>query len=78
MNSSTEVIYFCLKTHIRQVSSFPLQAVIGDYDDAITNLNDGDVRRQLNLVADALRLSASLLRCSLKKKYQNCALINRP
>ncbi|GMT33781.1 hypothetical protein PFISCL1PPCAC_25078, partial [Pristionchus fissidentatus] len=44
-----------------KVSSFPLQAVIGDYDDAITNLNDVDVRRQLNLVADALRLSASLL-----------------
>lgn len=45
-----------------QVSSFPLQAVIGDFEDAIALIDNIDNKRQLNLVVDALRLSASLLR----------------
>uniref|UniRef100_A0AC35UEM1 NACHT domain-containing protein n=1 Tax=Rhabditophanes sp. KR3021 TaxID=114890 RepID=A0AC35UEM1_9BILA len=50
-----------------KVASFPLQAVIADYVDAINKFkasgNDSDVElvRQLLLVADAMRLSASLL-----------------
>uniref|UniRef100_A0A0K0EPQ8 NACHT domain-containing protein n=1 Tax=Strongyloides stercoralis TaxID=6248 RepID=A0A0K0EPQ8_STRER len=50
-----------------KVASFPLQAVIADYEDAITkfksNINDEnrELVKQLALVADALRLSASLI-----------------
>uniref|UniRef100_A0A0K0FUG2 NACHT domain-containing protein n=1 Tax=Strongyloides venezuelensis TaxID=75913 RepID=A0A0K0FUG2_STRVS len=50
-----------------KIASFPLQAVIADYEDAITkfkiNINDEnrELIRQLALVADALRLSSSLI-----------------
>uniref|UniRef100_A0A0N4ZF20 NACHT domain-containing protein n=1 Tax=Parastrongyloides trichosuri TaxID=131310 RepID=A0A0N4ZF20_PARTI len=50
-----------------KVASFPLQAVIADYEDAMnkfkSNINEGNGEfiRQLALVADALRLSSSLI-----------------
>ncbi|KAI6183552.1 hypothetical protein M3Y97_00500900 [Aphelenchoides bicaudatus] len=40
---------------------FPLQVVISDYEDAVSKCEDQDACRQLNLVVDGLRLSASLL-----------------
>lgn len=44
-----------------KVCSFPLQAIVADYEDAIQNIEDSDASRQLRLVMDCLRLSASLL-----------------
>uniref|UniRef100_A0A1I8AA47 WD_REPEATS_REGION domain-containing protein n=2 Tax=Steinernema glaseri TaxID=37863 RepID=A0A1I8AA47_9BILA len=44
-----------------KISSFPLQSVIADFEDAMSFLGDPDLIRQLSLVADALRLSASIL-----------------
>ncbi|TKR88811.1 hypothetical protein L596_012996 [Steinernema carpocapsae] len=44
-----------------KISSFPLQSVIADFEDAMDFLADPDLIRQLSLVADALRLSASIL-----------------
>ncbi|ULT89955.1 hypothetical protein L3Y34_008385 [Caenorhabditis briggsae] len=44
-----------------KVSSFPLQSLIADYEDAIQNVRDVEILRQLTLAVDALRLSASIL-----------------
>ncbi|KAI1720798.1 NACHT domain-containing protein [Ditylenchus destructor] len=44
-----------------KLCSFPLQLVVADYEDAISKIEDADTCRQLSLVVDALRLSASLL-----------------
>ncbi|CAB3397348.1 unnamed protein product [Caenorhabditis bovis] len=44
-----------------KVSSFPLQSLIADYEDAIQNVKDVEISRQLSLAVDALRLSASIL-----------------
>lgn len=44
-----------------KLCSFPLQLVVADYEDAIAKIEDQDICRQLGLVVDALRLSASLL-----------------
>lgn len=38
-----------------------MQLVVADYEDAINKTEDSDTCRQLSLVVDALRLSASLL-----------------
>ncbi|KAI6199667.1 hypothetical protein M3Y96_00651200 [Aphelenchoides besseyi] len=40
---------------------FPLQVIISDFEDAISKCDDPDSCRQLTLVMDGLRLSASLL-----------------
>ena len=53
--------YFRALFLLLQLCSFPLQLVVGDYEDAITKIEDVDTRRELGLVVDALRLSASLL-----------------
>lgn len=45
---------------------FPLQVVIADFGDAVSKCDDSDAIRQLNLVMDGLRLSASLLRWVLR------------
>ncbi|KAI6242069.1 NACHT domain-containing protein [Aphelenchoides fujianensis] len=44
-----------------KLCSFPLQVIISDFEDAIGKCDDADACRQLNLVMDGLRLSASLL-----------------
>ncbi|KAH7715368.1 Protein T05C3.2 [Aphelenchoides avenae] len=44
-----------------KLCSFPLPVVIGDYEDALSRIEDQVACRQLGLVMDALRLSASLL-----------------
>lgn len=41
---------------------FPLQAVVSDFEDAVAKCEDAEAIRQLHLVMDGLRLSASLLR----------------
>ncbi|XP_055685545.1 NACHT and WD repeat domain-containing protein 2 [Lutzomyia longipalpis] len=44
-----------------KLSSCPLQAVLADFEDASTNIDDKDARRELMLVADALRLGGAIL-----------------
>ncbi|XP_064214500.1 NACHT and WD repeat domain-containing protein 2 isoform X2 [Tribolium castaneum] len=44
-----------------KLSSCPLQAVLADYEDASTHIEDKDSRRELMLVADALRLGGAVL-----------------
>ncbi|VDK17375.1 unnamed protein product [Anisakis simplex] len=59
-----ELLSLCLFNYeflYAKVSSFPLQAVIGDFESAIVAIDDVDTKRQLSLVADAFRLSASIL-----------------
>lgn len=44
-----------------KLSSCPLQAVLADFEDASTNTDDKDAKRELMLVADALRLGGAIL-----------------
>lgn len=44
-----------------KLSSCPLQAVLADFEDAHSNIEDKDSRRELMLVADALRLGGAIL-----------------
>ncbi|KAJ8954195.1 hypothetical protein NQ318_005790 [Aromia moschata] len=44
-----------------KLSSCPLQAVLADYEDACTHIDDKDSKRELSLVADALRLGGAVL-----------------
>lgn len=44
-----------------KLSSCPLQAVLADFEDASVNNDDKDARRELMLVADALRLGGAIL-----------------
>lgn len=44
-----------------KLSSCPLQAVLADFEDASNNIDDADARRELMLVADALRLGGAIL-----------------
>lgn len=44
-----------------KLSSCPLQAVLADFEDASNNNDDKDSRRELMLVADALRLGGAIL-----------------
>ncbi|XP_049825029.1 NACHT and WD repeat domain-containing protein 2 [Aethina tumida] len=44
-----------------KLSSCPLQAVLADYEDASTNIDNKDSKRELMLVADALRLGGAVL-----------------
>ncbi|XP_060534320.1 NACHT and WD repeat domain-containing protein 2 [Cylas formicarius] len=44
-----------------KLSSCPLQAVLADYEDATLNIDDNDSKRELMLVADALRLGGAIL-----------------
>lgn len=44
-----------------KLSSCPLQAVLADFEDASINVEDTDSRRELLLVADALRLGGAIL-----------------
>ncbi|XP_059619516.1 NACHT and WD repeat domain-containing protein 2 [Phlebotomus argentipes] len=44
-----------------KLSSCPLQAVLADFEDASSNIDDKDARRELMLVADALRLGGAIL-----------------
>ena len=44
-----------------KLSSCPLQAILADFEDAATNIEEADTRRELNLVADALRLGGAIL-----------------
>ncbi|KAK9887312.1 hypothetical protein WA026_021621 [Henosepilachna vigintioctopunctata] len=44
-----------------KLSSCPLQAVLSDYEDACNNIDNKDSRRELLLVADALRLGGAVL-----------------
>ncbi|KFB37533.1 AGAP011163-PA-like protein [Anopheles sinensis] len=44
-----------------KLSSCPLQAVLADFEDASLNIDDKEARRELMLVADALRLGGAIL-----------------
>lgn len=44
-----------------KLSSCPLQAVLSDFEDACAHVDDDDARRELQLVADALRLGGAIL-----------------
>lgn len=44
-----------------KLSSCPLQAVLADFEDASTNTDDMESKRELMLVADALRLGGAIL-----------------
>lgn len=44
-----------------KLSSCPLQAVLADFEDASINTDDKDSKRELMLVADALRLGGAIL-----------------
>lgn len=44
-----------------KLSSCPLQAVLADFEDAAYNVEEADAKRELNLVADALRLGGAIL-----------------
>lgn len=44
-----------------KLSSCPLQAVLADFEDASTNTDDLESKRELMLVADALRLGGAIL-----------------
>lgn len=44
-----------------KLSSCPLQAVLADFEDASVNNDDKDAKRELMLVADALRLGGAIL-----------------
>ncbi|XP_030375810.1 NACHT and WD repeat domain-containing protein 2 [Scaptodrosophila lebanonensis] len=44
-----------------KLSSCPLQAVLADFEDASTNTDDKEAKRELMLVADALRLGGAIL-----------------
>lgn len=44
-----------------KLSSCPLQAVLADFEDASTNTDDSESKRELMLVADALRLGGAIL-----------------
>lgn len=44
-----------------KLSSCPLQAVLADFEDASLNTDDKDSKRELMLVADALRLGGAIL-----------------
>lgn len=44
-----------------KLSSCPLQAVLADYEDACTHIENKDSKRELVLVADALRLGGAVL-----------------
>lgn len=63
---------FRIVKNIFQLCSFPLQAIIADYEEALGRIDDPDSVRQLRLVMDGLRLSASLLRLFLTF----CVLLN--
>lgn len=44
-----------------KLSSCPLQAVLADFEDASNQIDDSDAKRELMLVADALRLGGAIL-----------------
>lgn len=44
-----------------KLSSCPLQAVLADFEDASTNTDNKEAKRELMLVADALRLGGAVL-----------------
>lgn len=44
-----------------KLSSCPLQAVLADFEDASANTEDNEAKRELMLVADALRLGGAIL-----------------
>jgi NACHT domain- and WD repeat-containing protein len=44
-----------------KLSSCPLQAVLADFEDASMNVEEMEAKRELNLVADALRLGGAIL-----------------
>lgn len=44
-----------------KLSSCPLQAVLADFEDASVNIDDKNAKRELMLVADALRLGGAIL-----------------
>ena len=44
-----------------KMSACPLQTVLADFEDASSNLEDKDVRREIMLVADSLRLGGAIL-----------------
>lgn len=44
-----------------KLSSCPLQAVLADYEDACIHIDNKDAKRELVLVADALRLGGAVL-----------------
>jgi hypothetical protein len=47
--------------HAKLSSTCPLQAVLADFEDASYNVEEADAKRELNLVADALRLGGAIL-----------------
>ena len=44
-----------------KMSACPLQKVLGDFEDAIHNLEDKNIKREIMLVADSLRLGGAIL-----------------
>lgn len=44
-----------------KLSCCPLQAVLADFEDASANVEEAEAKRELNLVADALRLGGAIL-----------------
>ena len=44
-----------------KMSACPLQALLSDFEDACNHLDDKDVKRQITLVADSLRLGGAIL-----------------
>lgn len=46
--------------HVK-LSSCPLQAVLSDFEDALMNVEELEAKRELNLVAGALRLDEAIL-----------------
>lgn len=44
-----------------KITSCPLQAVLADFEDASMNTDDKESKRELMLVADALRLGGAIL-----------------
>ena len=43
------------------MSACPLQAVLGDFEDACSHVGDRNARREITLVADSLRLGGAIL-----------------
>ena len=55
-------VLFNYKWLFAKMSALPLNEVLGDFEDAVQHIQDNQARKEINLVADSIRLGGAILK----------------
>ena len=55
-------VLFNYKWLFAKMSALPLNEVLGDFEDAVQHIQDAQARKEINLVADSIRLGGAILK----------------